>query len=182
MNTFFVVRRQLEGTAMAYRFGRGSFTRGEVVKIASVNRSKGYFNFATIANLAGFSWYMDFDVGPTGSQVVAANSIMNGAFDANITGWASAIGTGVTWNAADGGVMRVTRDATLAQRWRWITGVAAVVNDGILYAYNVVTTNVAAGAFGDRDLAVERTQQYQRAHAAGSADCPKWPHQEGGHG
>jgi hypothetical protein len=93
--------------------------RTSVVRDATLGRSKFYFDFGSadgaFGSVTGIAWSQTYELSAAGATNFAANLITNGTFGSDVAGWTVPDNGGrIAWNAANGGVLRLTRSATSA--------------------------------------------------------------------
>lgn len=146
------LRRTSDGATLRFTTNAptiAGYRRTSVVRDANLDRSKFYFDFGNSAGAfgskTGIAWSQSYELGATGATIFAGNLVTNGAFAADIAGWATYQNpAGVAWNP--GGFLRMTRGAN-GTATRTVQGVATRIGLPYLLAAESSYTPDVAGTY-----------------------------------
>jgi hypothetical protein len=150
------LRRTSDGATVRFTTNAptiAGYRRTSVVRDATLDRSKFYFDFGSadeaFGSVTGIAWSQTCELGAAGATNFAANLIANGTFESNVTGWTvPRTGGSIAWNAANGGVLRQARSATSVDA-RAIQAVTTTIGVPYLLAAENSFTPIVAGTYSN---------------------------------
>ncbi|MGT2435840.1 hypothetical protein ACU4GH_08195 [Bradyrhizobium betae] len=148
------LRRTSDGATVRFTTNAptiAGYRRTSVVRDATLDRSKFYFDFGSanraFGSVTGIAWSQTCELGATDATAFAADLITNGTFSSDVTGWtATHSGSSIAWNAANGGVLRQTR-RTASIDAGTVQAVSTTIGVPYLLAAETSYTPTVAGSY-----------------------------------